>query len=154
MTQLLCESELRNDDNLCCFPKFSYGVPLCPPTYFFIQNNSKVICSREGKTEAMFNTFFSEKSFCTRTCPVGFQASVLESVLTCIPCDLSCNDNTTETKKDPKELNASTIPIVLSSVPLTVCCLVLAVICFLYNKRLCTACGQGQTRHISVSCRF
>lgn len=102
MTQLLCESELRNDDNLCCFPKFSYGVPLCPPTYFFIQNNSKVICSREGKTEAMFNTFFSEKSFCTRTCPVGFQASVLASVLTCIPCDLSCNDNTTETKKRSK----------------------------------------------------
>ncbi|CAC5365260.1 unnamed protein product [Mytilus coruscus] len=158
-SQPLCKSDPGKENKSCCVPNCrSDCVYLCPKTYFLLQNNSRMLCSKTGeiKENGMFNTPFFEEPFCTRTCPEGYHASNNESILLCIQCKASCKVkkfvkvyNTTETNTNLKESEISKIAIVLSAVAVTVCILILSIVCFLNKKRLCTSCGRGRTRYMN-----
>ncbi|CAC5415006.1 unnamed protein product [Mytilus coruscus] len=153
--QLLCESELENKNNSCCFPNCRMDcVQLCPEEYFLIHNNSKVLCSRKGEIEdiQMFNTHFSGKPFCARTCPDGFQASVF----TCIECKTPCNvqklvkfSNTTETHTKHKTFEMKIIAVVSSVAVVAIVAIVISVIVCCLEKNDTLHRGTEQTKHIN-----
>ncbi|CAG2201028.1 unnamed protein product [Mytilus edulis] len=143
-SQPLCESGSKKKS--CCFPSVQPDCTLqCLCQYLLLVNSSNVLCSKHGELQTIqvIDPTFPREPFCTRTCPLGFQVSVLKSTLTCSKCRTTCNiqnlmkmDYTSETNTNYKAKRSEmpTISIVLSTAAITGCGITLAIIIYFLKK--------------------